>query len=305
VNSVRPYIEGAIFCSIYLILLFLFIYTPLGLVVFFVLAVPCFVYAARHGWRLGLPMLAVGLFLSFLLTGWVGIMYTVYYGLVGVVMGSLYMKRNNVWIVLLFGFLTGILLLLLFLGAITFVMHINIAEQIKTLTDSYMDMSRSMLQGLGLERAGEQEMMTRALNQLIDLLPLMLIIQAAFSSFVTYKFANPILKRLGMAVMTLPPYRDWKVPREMIFYYLAVLILSLVIQENTGAFYLIVFNLRQLIDMIFIVLGGSFIFYMAHIKNWNRSLAVILLIIGLIFSPVLALVGLFDTAFQLKARMTR
>ena len=66
---------------------------------------------------------------------------------------------------------------------------------------------------------------------------------------------------------------------------------------------MILWNLIPLLTFAFAVQAISFLFYVVHVKNWNRALPLIGIALAFVMPGIVSLLGVFDVAFDLRRRL--
>ncbi len=303
----RGLAEGALITAIYFVLLWLTIYTPIGIVTTLILATPFIVMGARHDTRAVILTVVASILVAGLLTGISGILLTISFGAIGTVMGLSYQKKKSGWTALSLGFLTTIASYILMLAISFYVFDINIIEWIQKITDESLDISRSIAGGTD----ETWDMLEKSLDMIIALLPAILILSAIISTMITHIVGTKILKRLGLHIGQLPPFKDWKLPRILLFYYLISLLLTIIPGvKDIQWIETIALNSIYIISMLLMVQGVSFVSYFADAKGWGKS-APIFAVIGIVilarygFPYFISLLGMIDLGFDIRGKVKR
>ena len=99
--------------------------------------------------------------------------------------------------------------------------------------------------------------------QLMNSMAPTLLVGAAFIPvFVIMSINLPIIKRLGVKVPKFQPFRLLKFPKSILWYYLIVIILSLVVNVESGTYWYMVFvNAASILQLLLVIQGLSFTFY--------------------------------------------
>mgnify|MGYP001289359568 CR=1 FL=1 len=220
----------------------------------------------------------------------------------GAVMGYMYRKRSSAWATLTAGAVSMIAVLLTILVSVTLA-GIDIPAEIRALIQGQFDLFEQI--------TGTTVITNDALEALISvavsLLPLYIMIIALYYTVVTHFFSRRLLNRLGYPAAALPPAREWRLPRSLVWYYLAVLLLDLFVTAD-NFLYTLVLNVYPLLLMTFTVQGVAFIIYWMHIRGRGKVLPAFIGILCILFPPVMyitSMVGLVDTAFPVRQYLSR
>lgn len=293
---------------VYLLLLLSFA-TPFSFITIFVMLLPGVILYTTLSLRAFLIHTAVvWAAASLLLSNPMIILVAVFFMIPVVVMGHLYKKKASALKVVAMG--TGTLLvefLLAFL-AITVIFDFNLASSIEDtlnmMTAFMQNMADSEL--VATELVWSPEVAQQLSSLAARMTPFTMIVCSLLLAAVTHMIARPTLNSLGHAVPSFPPLRDWRLPRSLIWYYLATVLLMLfgsaALME--GFIGTILLNLSPMLNFLFMIQAASFFFFLAYHKKWNPAIP-ILLIIAMLFIPPLKIAGILDIAAPLREMITR
>lgn len=293
---------------VYLLLLLSFA-SPFSFITIFVMLLPGVILYATLSLRAFLFHIAVVWAAAFLLLlNPVIILLAIFFIVPVLVMGYLYKARASALKVVVMG--TGTLLLefLLAFLAITVIYDFNLASSIEetltTMTTLMQNMADNELIAADLVWTPE---ITQELSSLAArMTPFTMIMGSFLLAAVTHMIARPILSSLGYAVPSFPPVRDWRLPRALIWYYLATVLIMLfggaaVMDSFVGT---VLLNLSPMLNFLFMIQAASFFFFLAYHKKWNPAIPVLLIIV-MLFVPPLKIVGILDIATPLREIITR
>lgn len=293
--------------SVVYLLLLLSLATPLTVITAFFLIVPVVVLYATLSFRaFALHIVPVWL-ISVLIFGPIILPQAIYFLIPAVIMGHLYKKRVSALRTLLVGAasITGLFLLLLLITSIF--LDFNLAVMIEEM----LNMAMAPLQSMTDPSLAGAVVWTPELSQQISvftvrMIPFTIIVLSLVFAFLTHAIVRPTLSSMGHAVPKLPPLRDWRLPRSLIWYYLAVLILQLLTgpADREGFIGTIILNLVPLLQFLFLIQSASLFFFAAYHRRWNPVIPV-LLVIAAVFFPPLRIAGMIDIAFPLRERLMR
>ncbi|WP_158606486.1 DUF2232 domain-containing protein [Paenibacillus ginsengarvi] len=224
-----------------------------------------------------------------------------------IVMGIFYKKRSSARSVLTGGtiaFLTQLLVFLILLT--TFGVHV---------TDEMRQFVRSSLDTMPgeLKQMLPQNMIDLIIDMMIRLLPLYLIGISLYFSVITHWLARKALVRSGEMIPALRPAKEWMLPKSFVWYYLIALILGFIFTGTSDTMIdMILLNVMPILMVAFAVQALAFFFFLGDAKGWSRSVPVV---IAVVLAPLmvllpflmqlLTLLGLFDVAFPIRARMKK
>ncbi|TYS69437.1 DUF2232 domain-containing protein [Sutcliffiella horikoshii] len=302
--------EGAALLGIYVLLLLMTLFIPIiGLVTFLALVVPFVIYTARNGWKSGIWLIVVAGVLSVVIGSPVALTFSIPASTVGLAMGHLIQKNASRYAIL--GAATGVFLLNYILAYVVAIVLFNIdfIEVLQEMIRESMRASEAIATSLGQENAKEAlEVFENALGYTTYLLPTMLVLTSFVHAFFSQLITVFILKRLKMKVSPFPPFRELVLPKSLLWYYLIVLILSLMAPEEGTTLFMVVLNLSFILMLLMTVQGFSFIFFFCHLKKISKAIPITLVILSFLITPlvyIIRMIGIIDIGFQLRERIQR
>lgn len=310
----RKITDGALLTAIYIALLLLVVFVPFIVTVgIFILPIPFIMYASRHGFKPTLLMFFVALLLSFIFATVISVPLTIMVGIGGIVIGSA-IHRNlsayETWAQGTLGFIVGIVLVVLIMQ---FTMDINIYNEMDTAIKDSVQMTKTMMDQMGVLSGPEAEKQIEVLEQQMydfkDIIPssiaIISIFFALFSQWLSYKMMN----RIEGKKLAFPPFKELNLPTPIIWFYFFAIMMGLVELDETGAFYMVVINALTITSTLIAIQGFSFVFFYADHKKVHKavpiSILVITLIIPFLFLFIIRIIGIIDLGFSLKNRIAR
>lgn len=139
--------------------------------------------------------------------------------------------------------------------------------------------------------------------------PGMIIVFCMVIAYLNYMVISWFVSKTGRKISTLPPFRAFSLPKNIVIGLLIIYLLSY-ITVNMGIIdkSLMMFNLQLLFSFVFFIQGLAVVFYFGHSKKISR---VILIIISVIFvftwlgQTFLFLLGLTDVVLDLRKRFSQ
>lgn len=300
----RPMIEGAIITSIFIALLLVAVYTPIGMLAFIVLPIPFIVYTSRHSVRqsilAGVVSLLVsipfGMILSFplVLYGW-GI---------GTILGYSFGKRHSPIQTLMVSFISLLSFILLVLAIATMIFDYNLIEEVMQITKEMFEESDRMF-GDALGGPIPDDLKEQLFQQLNTLFPSMIILYSFFVGAMIYWIGYGVLKRLGTQPVPFPGLAEISFPRSLLFYYLGVLVFAFIPDlSETEWVYAGIANLLSIFEMVIGIQGVLFVFHFARMKGMGRGLPILSAVLLFIppFDYILRLIGILDLGINLRKK---
>jgi uncharacterized protein YybS (DUF2232 family) len=239
--------------------------------------------------------------LAFLLGGAYGpllLTMMVFFLVPSIVMGLLYKRRCKARTVLLAGFLIVLAQLLLELILFSLQFQFDLSSELA----SVLQNSLTQFETEGALPPGWAADTADSLGDaIVTMLPMLLLLSAFLMAVITHALTRWTMNRSGVHLPALPQAKTWKVPRSLIWYYLAALVLSYVVPQDGSGFWPVVsLNLIPILHFVFVVQAIGFFFFLADARRWPKAVPVLLSVPLLLFSQPLYLIGLADAAFPLR-----
>lgn len=294
----------------YIVLLLTIFLPPLSLITAALLMVPVLVMYVKLDIKRFLAHYAICLAIVYLITslllaGWLGallVSISLFFLPPVIQMGNLYKKSAAARSVLTVGTVTLLGQLLLTL-IVTQMFGLNPAGKLKQfMMDSVKTLPAELQSMMGVDP-------DTLVHMMVLMLPLYMIGFSLFYVVVSHVLARKALVRSGESIPAFKPIKDWMLSKSFVWFYLIALIMEMFVSDTKSMSYTVLLNLLPLLTFLFSVQAISFLFYVAHVKHWNRTLPIVGILLLLFFPPVsflFSLLGVFDVAFPIRDRiMTR
>lgn len=308
-KQTKALVEGAIMISIFAVMTLFYLYVPLLSIIFFMAApIPIILYTIRHGLKKGIAAGAIGIVISFLIGSINGLLSAPMLIAVGVGMGVFYSRRQPGQAII-----TGALIYL-FSFLIYFVVSVQLfqvdilgvakesIDQIMPMVESTLKQSGASDQEIAKQLKQFREMQDTALNSL----PVALLIFVTLTSFVNHWFVRPLIKRFVPDMPALKKFKDMRLPKSMVWYYLLTLLLMLIQPEKGSFLSLVQTSAFQILFILVLIQGFSFIFYYCHEKNISKVVPIFAVVLTILFPPIgviVRIIGIADIGFDLREKV--
>lgn len=304
----RSITEGAILIALYTVLLLATFYIPfVGIILMFALAVPFIVYTYRHDIKASILFFVTSIFITYMTVGLMVIPLTLMFGSSGIVIGYLYSKKKESFSILIAGSIAYILNLVFLYGAAVLLFKVNFIEQATVMLKESIEQAEKMMLAMGQEPNAENiELFYQQLEIVQYIIPSLLVMTGIIFAFITQVFSNKVLKRLNADIQPFPPFREWRFPQSLLWYYLIVIILMFIGAEEGSSLYIVIMNTYYVLEMIMVVQGLSFVYFFSHLKKWPVAIPVIIMILTFTIPILLNLtriLGIIDLGFDLRKRI--
>lgn len=295
--------------SIFAVMMLFYLYVPLLSIIFFLAApIPIILYTIRHGLKKGIAAGAIGIVISFLIGSMAGLMSAPILIAVGLGMGVFYSRRQPGNAII-----TGALIYL-FSILISFVISVhlfqidimNIAkesiEQMMPMVESVLKQSGASEKDIAKQLKQFKEMQDTALSAL----PVALLILVTLMAFVNHWFVQPLIKRFVKDMPSLKKFKDMRLPKSMVWYYLLTLLLMLIQTEKGSFLWLVQTSAFQILFILVLIQGFSFLFYYCHEKNISKAVPIFAVVLTVFFPPIgviVRIIGIADIGFDLREKV--
>lgn len=301
--------DGGILLATYMIMVFTVTYIPiLGTVILFFLPIPFILMSLRHNIKWSFILLIGSSFMALLLGMVFSIPMTIMFGLIGIVIGSYLRNDKNQLQMFIISVLIFIACtVIIFVITIAF-FNVNFFEQSSIIMKESVEQSSAILSSMGQEeQAGELiEQMKLAFALFETLLPSIVVISAILFVGLVFLACKPIVNRLSKQKMTIARVRDIQLPKSLLWYYLFIMIGSLIFTFDEGTYsYTVVTNLLFLLQFFMLLQGYSFLFFLSYAKCWPKAVPVIITILSalLALTPFVRILGIIDLGFPFRKTM--
>jgi len=269
--------EGAIFVAIYTVFLLITLYVPiLSVISIFFLSTPFIIFGIRHGIKQSFVLLLASIVMTFLVGSIVSLPIGLMFSVTGIIMAYFYRQKRQLFaliggtISLLINFVLDYALSIVFLGVDLFSDVIQQAKSsVKETLAAFPSMDEEMKKTM-------MEQMNEQFDLLMNLLPSMFVIVSFMLAVIIHILNIGIIKRLKLNVGTITPFRDWKFPKSIIWYYLIATLLMLINLPKESFLNIALYNIVFVLQTVLLIQGFSFIFYFCHVKKLSKAVPVLL-----------------------------
>jgi len=299
--------EGAIFVAIYTVFLLITLYVPiLSVISIFFLSTPFIIFGIRHGIKQSFVLLLASIVMTFLVGSIVSLPIGLMFSVTGIIMAYFYRQKRQLFaliggtISLLINFVLDYALSIVFLGVDLFS---DVIQQTKSSVRETLAAFPSMDEEM---KKTMMEQMNEQFDLLMNLLPSMFVIVSFMLAVIIHILNIGIIKRLKLNVGTITPFRDWKFPKSIIWYYLITILLMLINLPKESFLNNALYNIVFVLQTVLLIQGFSFIFYFCHVKKLSKAVPV-LIVIGTFILPILLypvrILGIIDLGFNLREKI--
>ncbi|WP_203333362.1 YybS family protein [Planococcus beigongshangi] len=301
----RQITNGALMAALFTVLLAVSLYVPiLNLVTVFFLPLPIAWYSAKYPWKPSLLVAAVAFLLTFMAGGVLALPVAFLYVPFGFMIGlSIYYGKSKLYmfmgssIILLMSVMLQYLISILLLG-------INVIEEFfKAIRISFAENMDMLKRYGGTEEQIEQYNETAAslLGSLEVTMPALIIIMIFATVWIHLLINLPLLKRLGIQVPKFPPFADMKLPKAVLWYYLIVLLISMLSDLERGTMmFLAVTNAMLILQMLLFLQGIAFYHFYIKVEGWPKWVTAVVTVLAFPLQTFTIIVGIVDLGFNIR-----
>ncbi|OCS87913.1 YybS family protein [Caryophanon tenue] len=294
--------QGAMMTALFTVLLALAFYVPLvGTVATLFVALPIIWYAATYDLKATLLVATAGCIISLLIGGLLAFPFALLFIALGVVMGyGIRTKKSKEMV-----FLSSSVAVLL-ASAIQYIVSIKLFE-IDFIKDSIALVRTTYTESLeySKELTGQEVFTQEQLNLMFETIeltiPANVTIAVFLITFIIMMVNLPILKRLGVDVPKFAPFRHMRLPKAILWYYLAILVVDIFIQPASGStLHMVTLNISMVLWILLVLQGISLVHFFIHVKGLPKALAWLATIFAVPLYSFFVLLGILDLGFNIR-----
>ncbi|MGI2328432.1 YybS family protein [Planococcus sp. YIM B11945] len=309
-QQTRQLTQGAMMAAIFAVLTAISMNVPLlNVVTTLFLGLPIAWYSAKYPWKASLLFAVVSLILSFIVGGPLSLPLTLSYIPLGLAVGlSIYYRKSKLFMFMCSGIVLLISTVLQYVASIV-LFGINVLEESITLMKETYATTGNFLERFGAT-AVQMEDYNEAVKQMMfsleTLMPTLLVASIFILVWLMLLLYLPILKRLGIAVPKFPPFRDMKLPKSVLWYYLIVVLVSLLTDLQPGTMaYMTFMNAYVLLQLLLFLQGISFYHFYIQQEGWPKWVAVLVTILAIPLQSFTTIIGIVDLGFDIRGWVKR
>ncbi|WP_025027544.1 YybS family protein [Caldalkalibacillus mannanilyticus] len=308
-SNSNPFLAGFITLAFFFTLLLIILLIPIvNIVAFLFLPFPFILHIYKHGLKSTALVGILALFITMIYNPILGL-FTLVAGSVGMVMGYFYQQKKGALAPIMAGMLTYLFNYLLIFIISVYVFNFNVTDMMQANLDNMMEMHQAA--GGFLQLPLDENQVT-VYKEYIEILtsafPALMITSAIVMTGLHHMIQWRVLRKMGYEVDTLPPFREWRFPKSILWYYLvSLLLLMFGFMEPGTALFPTLFNLQYILEIIIFLQGLAVIAYFSYHKRMGKMLPILTVILTLfipqIMVMVVRLIGIFEFGFGLRSRI--
>lgn len=299
--------QGALMAAVFTVLLAISVYVPLlNVVTTLFLAVPIAWYSAKYPWQASALFSVVCLILSTIVGGLLALPIALIHIPLGLVIGlSIYHKKSKLFMFMASSIVLLLSVMLQYMASI-WLFGINVIEEMMTAMEASFKQTSVLMDQVGASTEEFDKMANQLTLTFETLLPALLVLSVFISVWLLLLILLPVLKRLGIEVPKFPPFRDMKLPKSVLWYYLIVLLVSLLSDLQLGTMpYMIFMNASVVLQFLLFLQGVSFYHFYIKQEGWPKWVAVLVTILAFPLQSFTSIVGIVDLGFDIRGWVKR
>ena len=302
-NQTKALVQGSMMVAIFTILMMIAAYVPLISILALLFApLPIAWYSANYNRKSSILVGIAGTLLTFFTSGIIMLPFALVFGLLGLVIGeAIRLKKSKLYIFIS----SGIAMLLSF--AIVhlctlFVANINIVQTSLQFARENYEQSLELTKQFSGQMVITPEQLDMVFKTMELTVPATITITAFLFAFLIITVNIPLLGRLGLDVPKFAPYKDMRLPRAVLWYYMIVLSINLFIRPESGSTLdIIVLNMSYMLWLLLILQGISLIHYFIASKGLPNPVKWVATLLAIPLSSFIILLGIIDLGFDVRS----
>jgi len=280
------------------------------MITFFLLPIPFVLVMIKEtiSWSIG--FLAVASVLGIVIGTILSLPTVLLTGVLGIVIGY-HVKHNKstiqMFISSVLAFLVGSLLILI---ATNIILDINVVDETLTMVEESMETSFDMMDMLGQNVTDDvKQQMRDSIEMIPMLIPSMLVISAMVMAYIFILASQPFIKRFSDKVVKWPLFRELRLPKSILWYYLITLVATFFVNTDDHSYVnMAILNLMFILQLFILLQGFSLVFYISYVKGWVKFVPILITIVSLlnpIFLTIVRILGIIDLGFPFREAITK
>lgn len=301
-NETSYLTHGFMTIALFSILFAMSVYVPvLGLFTSFIVPLPLAWYSAKFERKQAAFVTIIAVLFSLIIGGIFGLIFGLLVAPLGFIIGDS-IRANKSKLHMLMA--TGLFLLLM--TAVQYILSIlffnmNVLKQFITSIEVYYEQLGNIMSSFGQLPEGYDELVKQSIMLIESIMP-SYYIGAVFISAWIYLIINlSLLRKLKLDVPKFPKFKEFRLPKAVLWYYLVVSIFSLFVSFEIGTFgYLVFINAALILRALLFLQGISFIHYYFDVKGWPKWSMIFATFLAVPLYMFTIIVGVLDLGFNIR-----
>ncbi|SKC88320.1 YybS family protein [Maledivibacter halophilus] len=279
-------------------------YIPfLGILLIF-LPAPFIIIGVKNGMRYSVISLIVASIMIGIFTGPLkAVLFIVTAGLSSIVIVYMVEKKYSFNLIFLFGSIASVISIIISLALMPKFIGIGFVELMEKTIDQTRQIYNNFFEMAGTDFEQKEEILSM-LDVYLIIIPFLIIVSSAFTTYVNYVASGAVLRRMGLTIEKPRKFSYFKLPTNFVMGAFVIVILTYITNKfdiiNSDA---LNFNIGLLFEVVFIMLGlavVSFFIEKKGIKDTFRRIILVFILLTRFFNVLLFLVGVIDAIFNIR-----
>ncbi|HEY4552929.1 MAG TPA: YybS family protein [Bacillaceae bacterium] len=308
-KNTRMLTEGALMLAIFVVMLLLSIFVPMAMLITqFFLILPFLLYSSKYPVKHA-ALLAIGaVLISFMAGSVFGLALGLIYSTTGLMMGYCIRTGKSKMMAFMSSGMVFLVNIVLIYAAAAMFFSMNFIDELATMFKESAEQYTQLMKSVGQTPDPKA---TEQINEFVGLLGTLapsLLVGTSFISVILLMVINlPIVGRFGVKVPKFEPFRDFKLPKSILWYYLAALVLTIFLKPEEGTYwFMVLVNGANILQLLLVIQGLALLYFFSHMKKWPKAvpiIATVLIFILPMFLSIVRLLGIIDMGFDLRERL--
>ncbi len=300
--------NGVIVAVLFAALLAMPVYVPiLWLVSLWFLPLPIAWYSAKYPPNASAFLAVAALALGAIIGGVPALILALVSIAVGLAIGlSIHYKKSKLFMFMGTSITLLISLMVLYVSAIA-ILGINVLESFMRMMRTAFDQAKTIMENGGQTIPENYDAATAQFVLSFEtVLPTLMVLATFIIIWLLLLILLPILKRLGIPVPKFPPFQDLRLPKSVLWFYLIVILVSLLSDLQPGTMtFLVVSNASMLLQFLLFLQGVSFYHFYIQQEGWPRWVTVLVTILAFPLQSFTSIIGILDLGFDIRGWIKR
>ncbi|MEK4231214.1 YybS family protein [Solibacillus sp. FSL H8-0538] len=301
-NQTKRLAHGAMMIALFTVLIAVAFYVPFISIIATVFALlPIAWYSATYNRSSSIFVAAIAIFITFFIGGLLILPFSLIFSAVGVAIGdALRLKKSKVYL-----FISSSLTLL-FTFAVQYLISLRLFEfdfiqdSMKLMRESY-EKSIEFSENITGQTPISEENLEQMFSMMEMALPASITVAIFALTFLLIALNLPMLKRLGIEVPKFSTFKNLRLPRAVLWYYLIVLCINLFVHPEVGSTsYVITLNVSLVLWVLLTVQGVSFIHFTVDEYGLPKFIKVLGTLLAIPLYSFVILLGIIDLGFNVR-----
>lgn len=301
-NQTKGLVQGAMMVAIFTVLLAITINVPIISIVASLFApLPIAWYSATYARKMSLLVTVVAVLLSFFIGGILVAPIALVLAAAGFVMGDgLRLKKSKIYLFI------STSVVLLFTFAIEYLISLRLFEfdlihdSLKMMKESYVA-SIEFVESTTGQSPLTEEVLADMFKMVEMTIPASVTMAMVFLAIIFITVNLPLLKRFGIEVPKFAEFKNLRLPRAVLWYYLIVLSINLFVRPEMGTtLYIVMLNISMILWILLTIQGLAFIFYVLDVYKSPPFLKVVTVFMAIPLYSFVILIGILDLGFNMR-----